>query len=231
MLTQAKQIFKLLSAMIGVAGFTTGTANNDTITAPLTTVLSTAGNGGTTVPMQVGSATQMGIGYGSAAANYIPIYLSGAQKTKAQDINGNDIYAKLSATNVLTYFSAPGGVETAYTWPAATAIDFEVPYIFSFDALPIGALVGVTERHVAPDPKGAGMRFQNDVLVPTAVNTLPALSLVPNGVSTFVFINGVRYLVGTGQGFTLVGQQITVVPAVLGFSVATTDDVEAVYSY
>lgn len=76
MSVQAKQINKLLQAWTGISGLSTAGGTSDTITTALTTALNTAGNGGVSVPLQVGSNAQMGVNT-STGFNTTPIYQSG----------------------------------------------------------------------------------------------------------------------------------------------------------
>ena len=233
-LIQSKQISKFLLAFVGVAGFTTSATGTDA--APASTAilaaLTTAGFGSTAVAPGLGNNTTEGVSILSPN-NYVPIYKAGSAKSKLVDSGGNDIYAKLTgaaSAYILTYYSAPGMVETAYTFPVATAIDFEIPYWFSFGDLPEAALIGVTERHVSPD-QAVTTRIQVDVLVPSAVNTLPALSRIPTGVLSQVDINGVVIYMNATSGVSNSGVTLTVSAALLGYNIAVTDTVTASYAY
>lgn len=230
----SKQISKFMLAAIGIAGFTTAAALSDNVTAALTTAVTTAGsgdNGGSTaVPLQAGSVTTEG--FAVVTSNYVPIFLNGPQKTRALDAAGNEIYGKLTlagAVYTLSYFSAPGGVEGAYTWAIATVVDMELPYWFTFGDLPHDAIINVRERHVNDVLSSTGTPFLETLLV-TALNTVAATTKVPKTSQPIQwFVNGQTFK--SGEGFTLAGSATTVVPATLGFNVATTDTVDISYYY
>ncbi len=229
----AKQIGKLLTATVGIAGFATAGGTSDTITTALTTALATAGNGGVSVPLQVGSATQEGVDT-AAGFNLAKVFLSASGKTLT-DGNGNDVYGKVSVAGAvwsIAYFSAPGGVEAAFAMPAAASIAFDVPYIFSFADLPLRALTAVAERHVGPDLAAYGFRSQGDALTVTAANTLSALSQTAAGTFFLLVVNGLAYTaLGSNPPFSVAGTAVTWSAANAGFALMPGDDVKAVYSY
>lgn len=233
MLIQAKQIAKPMLAWVGIAGFTTTGGTSDTITSALTTALNTAGNGGASVPLQVGSASQEGV-YTVTGFNVTDVF-SGTTGQRLTDSNGNDVYAKISNSGsswTLSYFSAPGGTETAYTMPASTLINFEVPYVFSFNDLPLTAITAMISRHIAPDLATFGFRLFSEALTVTAANTVSALTNAATAVVQQLIVNGVVYTsLGSSPPFTVSGKAITWSAANAGFGLATTDDIKAVYSY
>lgn len=233
MLTPAKQIEKKLQAWVGIAGFATAGGTSDTITSALTTALNTAGNGGVSVPLQVGSASTEGVN--TAAGFNLTDVFNGATGQRLTDTNGNDVYAKITnsgSTWTLSYFSAPGGTEAAYTMAASTSINFEVPYIFSFDHLPFTAIAALVDRHIAPDLATFGFRLFAEALTVTAANTLSAITNAATGTVQQLIVNGIVYTsLGSAPPFTVSGKAVTWSASNAGFSLATTDDVKAVYSY
>lgn len=233
MSVQAKQINKLLQGWVGVLGLSSAGGTSDTITTALTTALNTAGNGGVSVPLQVGSNAQMGVNT-SAGFNTTPIY-QGGSKDVYLDAAGQEVYGKLTnsgSTWTLSYFSIVGTTETAFAMPASAAIDFEIPYVFTFDALPMTAITSLVNRHMAPDPSANGQRFQPDALTVTAANTLSALSRAYAGPYAALIVNGVTYTnFGASPPFTVSGMAVTWNAANAGFALATTDEVKAIYGY
>ena len=229
----AKQITKFMQAWVGIAGFASAGGTSDTITSALTTALNTAGNGGVSVPLQVGSGSTEGVNT-AAGFNQTQIFQA-ANGDKLTDATGQEVYAKVTNSGsawTLSYFSAPNGVETAYTMTAATSINFEIPYVFSFDHLPFTAIAAMIERHIAPDLATFGFRQFAEALTVTAANTLSSFTNTPNGVVTMLLVNGVTYTpLGSSPPFTVSGKVITWSAANAGFALATTDDVKAVYSY
>jgi len=232
-LLAAKQIQKFLAGTVGIAGLSTIGGTSDTITTALTTALSSAGNGGVSVPLQVGSSTQEGVDV-ATGFNLAKIFASATGKNYT-DVGGNDVYGKVSVAGsvwTISYFSAPGGAEAAFAMPASASIAFDVPYIFSFADLPLRALTGATERHVAPDLAAYGFRSQADALTVTAANVLSALSQTYAGSFFMLIVNGMVYTpYGSNPPFSVAGSTITWNSSNAGFALATSDDVKAVYSY
>lgn len=230
-LTEAKQLNYALVAPVGIAGFTSSATNSDNVTATITTALTTAGRYGTSVPLAVGALGTAGanVTQGLMAAppyNTVPVFLAGGAKQRATNTSGDEIFGLLTnagAVWTLAYFASPGGVQTAYTWPAATAIDFEVPYLFALANLPVDALVSIGERHVNPTAAGGGVPVGTTLTV-TATNTISALPTTPkSGTPVTFMINGLSVLAGASSGINVAGTVVTVTPATLGYSVATTD--------
>ena len=232
-LTQAKQIAKFQAAFVGISSFSTAGGSSDAITAALTTALSSAAFSGGSVPLQVGSPTNEGVDT-APGFNTTKIYLTATGKNYT-DGNGNDVYGKITfASNAytLSYFSAPGGTETAFAMPAAASIAFDVPYIFSFADLPLRALTGVSERHVAPDLAAYGFRMQPDALTVTSTNTLSALSQTYVVGMAQLNVNGIIYASwDPSPAFTISGKTVTWNATNAGFPLATTDDVTIAYTY
>ncbi len=230
---QPKQIQKNLQAWVGIAGFTATGGPSDTITAALTTALGTAGNGGVSVPLQVGSASQMGVNT-AIGFNITPVYVAGT-KDVPLDANGQEVYGKITNSGsawTLSYFSVVAGTETAYTMAASSAVDFEVPYVFTFDLLPLTAITAATQRHVAPDPAATSGRTQGDALTVTAANTVSALSRTYAGPWAILIVNGVTYTnFGPTPPFSITGTAVTWSAANAGFALATTDEVKVIYGY
>jgi hypothetical protein len=233
MSVKAKQIEKFLQGWVGIAGLATAGGTSDTITTVLTTALNTAGNGGVSVPLQVGSNAQMGVNT-STGFNTTPIY-QGGSKDFYLDANGQEVYGKITvsgSTWTLSYFSIVGTTETAFTMPASAQVDFEVPYVFSFDALPMTAITSLVNRHIAPDPSANGQRFQPDVLTVTAANVVSALSRAYAGPYAMLIVNGVVYTnFGPAAPFSVSGTAVTWSAANAGFPLATSDEVKAIYGY
>lgn len=230
---KAKQIDKLLQGWIGISGLSTAGGTSDTITTVLTTALNTAGNGGVSVPLQVGSNAQMGVNT-ATGFNTTPVY-QGGSKDLYLDANGQEVYGKITvsgSTWTLSYFSIIGSTETTFTMPAAASVDFEVPYVFTFDTLPFTAITSLVNRHIAPDPSAFGQRFQPDVLTVTATNTVSALSRAYAGPYAMLLVNGVVYTnFGPTPPFSVSGTAVTWSAANAGFPLATSDEVKAIYGY
>jgi hypothetical protein len=229
---QAKQVARLLYAAVNITGFAFPAAASVTVTTALTTALSTAGDGGVSVPVQVASAVQQGA-VTAATDNVVDIWVS-ATKMPLADAAGNEVYGRLTeaaGVYTLALFSLVAGVETSVT-PAAQNIDFQFSYNFDFDKLPITALVSASTKHVGDDPAGSGTKLRAQTLTPTGLNTFPALGVAYNsGASGGIFelrVNGQDLV--PADGFAVAGTTVTWTAATTGFDVTTTDKVYALYS-
>lgn len=230
MLVQAKQISKLLQAPLYVSGFAYPAAATASVTAALTAAASTAGDGASSVPVQVASATTMGF-VTSGAGNRVSVWDS-STGLKLVDALNNEVYGRLTGTYDLALFSAVAGVDTSYTPAAITTIDFEVAYQFSFEKLPATALTNVEARYVGDDPVASGATSRAELLTVTALNTLSALTTAPNLTRQIkINVNGqmVSSLLSPAP-FTVAGTTVTWNAVNAGFSLATTDQVVAEYT-
>ncbi|MCJ2021048.1 hypothetical protein MKK84_27110 [Methylobacterium sp. E-065] len=235
----AKQLIKPILAPIGATGFNSAGGTSEPVTAILTTLVSSAGDGGKAVPLQAGSL-RVGSQFGqqgfcvTAPYNDVLVF-DGATGKDFDDGNGNEVYGRLSnASSVwtLNYFSKIAGVETAFAMPASKVLDLEFNYVFSFDALPSTAFIGVRARHVGPDPAAYGWREQSDSLTVTALNTLSALSRTPDGRKLTLNVNGIIVPSGGATpAFTFSGTTLTWSPTNAGYPLETTDVVAATYTY
>jgi hypothetical protein len=69
-----------------------------------------------------------------------------------------------------------------------------------------------------------------EALVPTALNTLPALTHTPDGNLILLVLNGVAFLpVGASPPFSVTDQTINWLSAI--YSISPGDDVSVAYSY
>ncbi|QGM46114.1 hypothetical protein [Methylocystis heyeri] len=236
---QSKQIDKTLLAAVGIAGFNTSAANSDNISAALGTALATAGFAGGAVPLQAGAAptavSQKGTeGVEVGADNIVPVFLNGPSRVRATDRLGNDIYGKVTkvgAVYTLSYFSAPGGVEAAYTWAAATAVDLEIPYWFYFADIPADALMAITERHVNPAGGVTATPF-SEALAVTALNTVASLTNTPRaGYPLWFTVNGVVVENGNGLSVTPPANAVTVDATATGLNYNIQSGVDVVYAH
>lgn len=232
MAPRIEQLFYILNARVGVSGFTTAGGTSDTITAALTSALSTASRSGGSVPLQIGSSAQEGVET-ATGKNLTPIY--DQAQHRYVDANGNDVYGKLTfggSNWTLSYFSAPNGTEAAFTMPATAQIGFEFDYCFNLVDLPRSAISATTDRRIAPDPAQTGMRLGQETLAVTATNTLAAASNAQTGAVAYLVVNGFVYrATGTTPPCTVSGKTWTWSQANAQFSLQPGDDVLAVYSY
>jgi len=228
-LLQSKQVSRLFQSYIRVSGFTAAGAD-DVVTTAITTALSTAGDGGVSVPLQVFSASQVGV-VTTGANNRIEIY-NATTKAKILTTGGNEVYGRLTeSSNVytLTYYELASGVETAYTF-ASTSIDFEFVYQFDFYRVPAAFAIGVTTRNISQDPASSGGSVFREPITVTGTNTLNNLTKTPI-TSVALVVNGLTESTVDGTpAFSVLNKVITWSASNAGYSLATTDKVTAVYS-
>jgi hypothetical protein len=226
------QVDGFFDFFVSVTGFS-ATGTDDNITTALGTAANTAGRGGTSVPVQLRSATQMG--FYVAGANQCPVFNS-ITREKIRDASGNVVFAELTfAASVYTvsYFTWVSSTKTAYSFAAATPIDILCPYQFQVGRLPADFAVRVNQRYVGEDVAvsgAAGASMFGEVLEVTALNTIAPLTKnpsVPGAVQ--LVVRGINEHGLSGGGFTLIGKAITWVPGVAGYDLQVGWNVYALY--
>lgn len=231
----SKHVIKPLSAAVRINGFS-ASGSSSTVTTPITTALSTAGEGSAAVPVQaVGGSNTIGIVVASPN-NRVEVYASNT-KQKISDAS-NEVYARLteaSGVYTLSYFTLASGIETAFTFSSATNIDFEFNYRFPFDRLPADAIVSARARNVSDDPAaiaGGGLTPRAELLTVTALNTVGNLSFAPaSNAVVNLFVNGESFdtFGGANAPFSISGQAITWSATNARMALETTDRVVARY--
>lgn len=233
----AKQLIKVLAGFIRISAFTAN-GTSDTVTTPITSALSTAGNGGVSVPLQVSSGVTV-VGVVTASGKNLAALYDATTKLKIKDGDDNEVYARLTESGgvyTITYYSLVAGTETSYSFASDTSIDFEFIYRFDFDRVPADFAVTTAQRNVSDDPAtgGAATPQMIEVIACTATNTLDDLTQTPTaGTSVILYVNGVA-VDGFGGGsaaFSISGAAITWSASNAGFALATTDRIVAVYPY
>lgn len=231
---QSKQINKTLAAAVRVSGFSANGGSN-TVTTAITSALSTAGDGGLSVPVQVAS-TDIGV-ITSGTNNRIEIW-DATSKDKFVASNGEEVYGRLTESSgvyTLTYYTLPNtGTETAYSFGSSTSIDFEFGYRFDFYRYPTDAAIATVARNINQDPSQSAGRPYAEKLTITAQNTLPNLSKTPVSSSTVeLMVWGVSYdALGGGTAYFTVNtttKALTWSATNAGFNIDTTDYVVARY--
>ena len=229
---QSKQISRVLAAFVRANNLTVATTTSSTVvTTAITTALTTAADG-SSVPLQISTTNGPGV-VTTGAGNRIEL-CNTTSKDKILAANGEEVYGRLTeagAVYTLSYFTLSNtGVEAAYTFPAAAAIDFEFTYRFELHQLPTDAITAITTRNVNQDAMGAGSAGSpfGEAVAVTATNTIAALTKTPVTISTMdVTVNG--QMARPGSDYTLSGKTITWVPGTALFDLATTDTVYARY--
>jgi hypothetical protein len=234
-LLDRSQLDILQYARIGAINFS-ATGASSVVTTPITTVLSTAGDGGVSVPLQVFTTTAVGLV--TTGADNLVLVAATASKKPIADAAGNEVYGRLTeATGVytLTYYTLVAGVETAYTFASATNIDFYFVYQFDSDRMPRNAGVSISARMVQNDPAGvAASGFSKfEKLTVTALNTLSALTIAPSSTTAIKLeVNGKTEnpFGGANAAFSVSGTAVTWSATNAKYSLKTTFDVVAFYS-
>lgn len=194
----------VLQALAQIAGWFdvwTGALNfsaagsSSNVTAAITTVLSTAGRGGTSVPLQVANTIESVGVVTTASDNRVEIWRTsdGAKIASA----GNEVYGRITEAGgvyTLSYFTSVGGTETAHTFASATGIDFYFSYRFDLARIPTNFATRLVARNVSQDPGGGGGSSAQWFLEKrnvTALNTVDALTKTPtSATNVFLIVNG-----------------------------------------
>ena len=225
---RAKQVIKLIDAPVRVQGLTASGVST-VVTTQITGALTSAGDGGVSVPLQVATSTTIGVAISTTTILQI---LSNTTKIVWVDGTGNEVYGKLSQSSgvyTLSFYSLIAGVETAYSFSTPSSIDFEFIYKFDFYRLPSSFSLS---RNVYDDPlsvSGSSVKLYSEVLTVTALNTVSNLTRTPSSASTVhLFVNNAVYSAIVSD-FTVSGTTITWSVANGGFNLETTDFVIAHY--
>lgn len=228
------QIDSLQYARIGALNIT-ASGSSTVVTTPITTVLSTAGDGGVAVPLQVFTTSTVGL-VTTGADNVVLIGLNATKKPTA-DGSGNEVYGRLteaSGVYTVSYFTLVAGTETAYSFGSSTAIDIYFVYQFDLARMPRNAGVSVNARLIQNDPSGIGsgsiIKFEK--LTVTALNTLSALTIAPtSGTTIQLIVNGKNEnpFGGGSAAFSVSGTAVTWSATNAKYALQTTFDVIAFY--
>lgn len=229
-----KQIDKVIAAPIKLTALSVGSGvNNVIVTSQISTILSTAGNNGVSVPVQ-SSTTVFTPGIVVASPMNKSEIFDNTTKLPISDASGNEIYGRIvvvSSDYVLRFYYLNSGVETAYTTTSSLTIDFDFVYRFDFNTLPADALVSSLARNVMLDPVGQNAIFTLEKLTVISTNTLSALSNIPSTLNkTILCVNGKdEFCLGLGASFAISGTTITWNAGNAGYALETTDTVYVKY--
>ena len=227
-LIQPKQIQKVQIAPIIISNKSV-TGSSVIVTTDISGALNNAGANLSSVPFQVSSGEGV-IGIVASGSNQKCSVFSNLSSDSIYDSNGGQVYGKLtqaSSIYTLSFFSVVAGVETAYSFGTATAINFAFNYRFSWATYPEDAAVKLKQYNV-DDPESVVAKVQRDNLVIATQNTVPNLSKTP---ATYVdfYINGQCYSTLNTNVFTVAGLVVTFSSANAGFTLDVTDTVFARY--
>lgn len=232
MLLSKKQLKYAVPAFLELSNVSVTGSSKD-VTSLLSTLLSTAGAGGSSVPLQVGSliTDTQGI-ITNAGLNLVSIKNALSEKAIFDKITGREVFARISESagvyTISFFIKDDAGVETAYAFASATNIDIDFRYAFSVGMLPEGAVEDV-DTYLKFSGSGATAKQYAEVLVATGTNALPNLTKTPSdGTLVIIEVNGQTLRSITGD-FTVTGKAITLNPTTVGYDVDSTDKVVASY--
>jgi len=233
------QLNWLQDARVSIGGFAGTAAASNVITSALTTALSTAGDNGVAVPLQIAGANALGVI--TTPPDNVAIVLDATNKRPLADVSGNEIYGKITeaaGVYTLSYFKLVAGVETIHTFASANSLDVFFAYRYDAARFPKNAGLVIGGRIINQDPSssGGGSTVRSERLTVTATNTFSALTVAPTSATNIILIVGlngggesVNPFGGAAAAFSVSGTTITWSAVNAGYSVPTTYQVTAVY--
>jgi hypothetical protein len=234
---QAKQVHRLLQSVIGVA--VTGEAEATSVTADLAAAVIGAGWRESDVPNQAYAAPAYPLtsqsdldeeipGWRTSDENRVEIWVAGTEEKLVSE-TGEEVYGRLVDTaGTVELFTLEGSTETAYTLTAEVDLDLALPYVFSFETLPLTALTGVLK--ISQDPSGSNYVVAQIALDNAPAQSFGALDIRAAGEDMQVNVNGqVHELINGAFTVDAVGTVVTWVPSVAGFAVDIADTVTIRY--
>jgi hypothetical protein len=235
--TPAKHIDKIISASIRLSGIS-ATGSSTVVTSQITAALSTAGDKGVSVPLQISNSGGLGV-IVTPPSNRCEIY-NATSKDKISSASGEEVYARLTQSGgvyTLSYFTLENnGTETAYSFGSSTPIDVEFNYRFDFRRLPADAIIGVPTRNISEDPAAPiGQTLFREKLAVTGTNAVDPLTKTPVNATAIVLIvnqTTIDAFDGSSAAFSvnLSTKAVTWNAANAGYDLDTSDRVIAVYS-
>lgn len=230
----SSQIKRLFDSYLRIAAFS-ATGTSDVVTTPITSLLSTAGDLGVTVPLQVStynSGTQTEGLITTGTGNKVEIYDS-TTKQKLDDNQGNEVYGRITESGgvyTLSYYSLIGGTETAFDI-GSTTIDFEFAYRFEFHNLPVNFAIAIQSRNVDEDGGNNNGRLVVEILSVTSTNTISNLTYTPDLPSNVqITVNGKNEDTLSGSGLSIATKTLTWNAGTIGYNCLTSFRVVAQYT-
>lgn len=217
--------------IVGLNLTVSGASTN--VSTTLATLLNTAGRGGVAVPTQVSTGDTLPGLICTGVNNRVRVRRNGTEDPIRS--GEEEVYARLTnagAVYTFTYYTNTNGTETAYTFAAATPIDFIVNYRFEAEHIPTDALVSAQTLLLNPDNTGnpSGTYYAEPLTIAT-LNTVPNLTKTPTSTSVVqLIVNAASYFATTtSPAFSISGKAITWIPA-NGFPLEVGADVVATYT-
>lgn len=224
----SKTVHRLFTSMIGLQGVTLAASGTDmNITAAISGALGTASWHGTAVPMQ--KSTDVDTEGVRIAANQKLVITGVDDDTPLVDSSGAEIYGVLAESAgvfTLEFKTFTGGVAAAATLPAAD-YNFEVPYLFKLEDVPVDFAGGGNASRVGDDPKGGG-RIVREIVAVTAANVVADLSFLPISGTVSLNVDG-HVVEELRTAFSMTAKAITWVAA-NAYDLETTDIIVATYA-
>lgn len=236
---QAKQLHRLLQATISVT--VAGSTGNDTLTANLAAAVVGAGWRSTNVPNQEYSAPTYPLssagdldlevpGWRTSVDNFVDLWIAGTQDKLVSD-TGEEVYGRLTADDgTVELFTLEGSTETAYTLAANVNLIANLPYVFTFDTLPLNALGGSVSK-IGSDPSGNTYVIATLTLASAVTQAFEPLAIKLQGTDATVNVNGqVHELYNEVFSFDAAGTTVTWDAEAAGFAIDAADTVTIRYT-
>jgi hypothetical protein len=237
---QAKQVHRLLQSCISVS--VEGVSAATSVTADLVAAVTGAGWRDTNVPNQAYGAPTYPLtaasdldeevpGWRVDGDNRVELWIAGTEE-KLVSSTGEEVYGRLTdaATGNVDLFTLIGSTETAYELEDDVDLVLDLPYVFSFDTLPLTALGGGVSK-ISQDPSGNTYVVAELTLASAVTQTFDPLTIKRQGTDATVNVNGQVHEFIT-EAFTFGVDDITVTwdAAVAGFAIDAADTVTIRYA-
>jgi len=233
---QAKQVKRIISAPVKITGLAvSSSASSVVVTTQLTSALTTAGEGGVSVPLVSSTTTAQNGVCTTAPINKCEIWDNTTKQKITAGSTQNEIYGKMTiSSSIYTlsfYYLDNSGVEQSYSFPSSGTIDFDFIYRYRFHEFPADGAIAAITKNVFLDPKGAGAVEFNEQLTVTSTNTLSNMSNTPAyPTRTKLFVNGkVEVPIGGSPAYAVSTNQIIWNATNAGYTLETTDIVFVTY--
>lgn len=236
---QAKQVHRLLQSTISVD--VAGVSGDNFITADLAAAVLGAGWRETDVPNQVHSAPAYPLtsqadldaeipGWRTSGDNFVEIWVAGTED-KLVSASGEEVYGRLvDGTGKVNLFTLEGSTETAYTLTGAVDVTANLPYVFTFETLPLNAFGGSVSK-IGSDPKGNAYVVATLTLDNAATQTFAALAIPAEGEDATINVNGqVHEFINGAFSFDAGKTVITWDETVAGYQIDAADTVTIRYA-
>lgn len=237
-LIQEKQLDSIRSGWLGTVNYNYPAAASSDVTANITALLASAGDGGTALPVQVSTGITVPGVITTAPNNVVQVRLNTTKQVITTPAN-NEVYGRMTeaaGTYTIALYSLIAGVETAYTPASPIALDYYFAYRFTSAQFPTDNNVSVPIIFLYNDPSAviSQQATKRENLTVTGTNVINPLTITPDfTANVFLTVNGQTFdtLGGAGASFTVAGTAIIWSAVNAGFSLVPSDYVTADYTY